>query len=192
MHLSINKGQNNTWNLIWEPYEGFTVSTYNIYRGTSANSLSFLDAVSGTNTQFSDISAPTSDVYYQLEVVSPMLISPTKVSTFIQKSKESNTATMISYNSSRSNIATNSVSGINELTGDNYKINIYPNPVKNQFRIDFEEGSTFEILNLMGQVVYNGNLNINTIVETSSLSSGIYMIKLKTGKTFAFRKIIKE
>lgn len=192
MHLSINKGQNNIWNLIWEPYEGFTVSTYNIYRGYSSNNLSFLDAVSGTSTQYSDISAPAGDVYYQLEVVSPTLVSPTKISTTIQKSKESNTATMVSYNSSRSNIATNSLSGINELTGDNYKIKIYPNPVKDQLRIDFEEGSTFEILNLMGQIVYTGNLIKSTNVETTSLSSGVYMIKFKTGKTFEYRKIIKE
>jgi len=192
IHLSINKGQNNIWNLIWESYEGFTVSTYNIYRGYSSNNLSFLDAISGTSTQYSDISAPAGDVYYQLEVVSPTKISPTKIPTTMQKSKESNTATMVSYNSSRSNIATNSVSGINELTGDNYKIKIFPNPVKDQLRIDFEEGSTFEILNLMGQVVYTGNLIKNTIVETSSLSSGVYVIKFKTGKTFEYRKIIKE
>lgn len=83
-------------------------------------------------------------------------------------------------------------SDINEFKGDNYKINIYPNPVKDQLRIDFEEGSTFEILNLIGQVVYTGNMIKNTIVETSPLSSGVYMIKFKTGKTFEYRKIIKE
>jgi len=192
MHLSINKGQDNTWNLIWEPYEGFTVSTYNIYRGTNSNNLNFIDATSGSSSQYSDISASGGDVYYQLEVISPTLISPTKVSTSMQKSKESGTTTMVSYNSSRSNIATNFVSGVNELTGDNKQINIYPNPVKDQLRINFEGGSTFEILNLMGQVVYNGDLIKNTIVQISSLSSGVYMIKFKTGETFEYRKIIKE
>jgi len=192
MHLSINKGQNTTWNLIWEAYEGFIVSTYNIYRGTNANNLNFIDATSGSSTQFSDVSAPSGDVYYQLEVISSNLISPTKISTTMQKSKESSTSTMVSYNSSRSNIATNTVSGVDELTGDNNQIKIYPNPAKDQIRIDFEGGSTFEILNLMGQVVYTGNLIKNTIVETSSLSSGVYMVKIKTGKTFEYRKIIKE
>lgn len=75
---------------------------------------------------------------------------------------------------------------------DKHKIKIYPNPVKDVLRIDFEGGSTFEILNLMGQVVYAGNLVKNTIVETSSLSSGVYIIRFKAGKTFEYRRIIKE
>jgi hypothetical protein len=195
MHLSINKGLNNSWNLIWEAYEGFTVSTYNIYRGTNTNNLNFLDATSGSSTQYSDIAAPVGDVYYQLEVISPVLVSPTKVLGTLQNSKTSdnaNLATQVSYSSSRSNLATNVLSGINSLENDNSNIIIYPNPVKNEFRIDFDGGSTFEILNLMGQIVYVGNLNNNSIVQASNLSSGIYMIKFKTGKTFEYKKIIKE
>lgn len=195
MHLSINKGQNNTWNLIWEVYQGFNVSTYNIYRGTNANNLNFIDATSGSSTQYSDLSAPAGDVYYQLEVISSNLINPTKAPSSIQKSKGSENSTgasLLSYNSSRSNVATNTLSGVNELTGDNKQINIYPNPVKDQLRIDFEGGSTFEILNLMGQVVYNGDLIKNTMVQTSNLSSGVYLIKFKTGKTFKYRRLIKE
>jgi hypothetical protein len=44
----------------------------------------------------------------------------------------------------------------------------------------------------MGQVVYTGDLNKNSIVQTSSLSPGVYMIKFTTGMTFEYRKIIKE
>jgi hypothetical protein len=195
MHLSINRGQNNSWNLIWEPYEGFNVSTYNIYRGTNTGNLNFVDATSGSSTQFSDATAPTGDVYYQLEVISPNLINPTKVTSSIQKSKgsESNSSfALVSYNSSRSNIATNVLDGISEYSGGNNNINIYPNPVKDELRIEFAEGTTFEILNLMGQSVYNGNLVENTIVRTSNFSSGVYLIKFKTGKYYEYRKIIKE
>jgi len=195
MHLSINKGQNATWNLIWEPYEGFYVSTYNIYRGTTANNLSFYDATSGSSTQYSDLSAPAGDVYYQLEVVSSTLINPTKAPASMQKSKASENSTgsvLVSYSSSRSNIASNTISGVDEVTGGINQINMYPNPVKDQLRIDFAGGSTFEILNLTGQVVYTGNLLNSAIVQTSSLSPGVYLIKFKTGKTFEYRKIIKE
>jgi len=194
MHLSINKGQNNTWNLIWEPYEGFSVSTYNIYRGTSPNSLSYLDGTSGSSTQYSDISAPSGDVYYQLEVISPTLISPSKVLASMQKSVNTVTTSSAtgSYNSSRSNIATNDISGLNDLEGENSNINIYPNPVKDELRIDFDGGTTFDILNLTGQVVYNGNLTKSAIVQTSGLTSGVYLIRFKTSKTFEYKKIIKE
>lgn len=189
MHLSINKGLDNSWNLIWEPYEGFTVSTYNIYRGTNLNNLNFIDATSASSSQYSDVSAPSGDVYYQMEVICPTLINPSKVSA-VTKIQEADNSIQGSYNSSRSNIATNVISAINEL--EESRINIYPNPVKNELRIDFVGGSTFEILNLMGQVVYNGNLINNSIVQTSNFSSGVYLIKLKIGNTFEYRKIIKE
>jgi len=195
MHLSINKGQNSTYNLIWEPYEGFNVSTYNIYKGTSLNSLNFLDATSGSSTQFTDITATEGEVFYQLEVISPVYINPSKSVALIQKTKESdNTITSIltSYNSSRSNIVSNVVSGINDLNGESSNITIYPNPFKNELKIDFVGGSTFEILNLMGQAVYTGDLTKSAIVETSGLSCGVYLIRFKSGTDFEYKKIIKE
>jgi len=190
MHLSINKGQNNTYNLIWEPYNGFTPSTYIIYRGTNTSSLSLLDATSGSSTQYSDIIAPSGEVYYQLEVISPTLITPSKGESTLQKTKESESNLLVTYNSSRSNIVTNAVANIVELNASN--IVVYPNPVKDVLNIDFVGGSTFEILNLMGQIIYNGNLNVSNIVQTSNLSSGVYLIKFKTAKTFEYKKIIKE
>jgi len=192
MHLAINKGMGNAWNLSWEAYEGFVVSTYNIYRGTTPINLTLLGSTSGSNTQYNDLNAPSGDIYYQLEVISPNSVNPTKVLSSQKTKAEENdlSNSLISYSSSRSNIATNVVSGINEL-GET-KINIYPNPVKNELRIDFEGGSTFEILNLMGQVVSNGNLINKTIMQTSNLSSGVYLIKLKLGNTFEYKKIIKE
>ncbi len=193
MHLAINKGMGTTWNLSWEAYEGFVVSTYNIYRGTTPTNLTLLGSTSGGNTQYNDLNAPTGDVYYQLEVISPNSVNPTKVIS-PQKTKAGENGlsnSLISYNSSRSNIATNVVSNINEL-GENNKINIYPNPFKNELRIDFEGGSTFEILNLMGQIVFNGNLAKNVTVQTANLSSGVYLIRFKTGKSFEYKKIIKE
>lgn len=195
MHLSINKGQNNAWNLIWEPYEGFPVYTYNIYRGTSPNNLNFLDATSGSSTQYSDLTALPGDVYYQLEVITSNLIAPTKVPASLQKSKDSENSiesSLLSYSSSRSNIASNYVSGTNELAGKNNLIKIYPNPVKDELKIDFEGGSTFEIINLMGQVIYSGDLNKNTLVQTSSFSSGVYLIRIRSGNFFEYTKMVKE
>jgi len=195
MHLTINKGQNSTWNLIWEPYEGFSASTYNIYKGTSINSLNFLDATSGSSTQFSDLTTSVGEVFYQLEVVSPVYINPSKSSVLIQESKGSEnitTSILTSYNSSRSNIASSAVSGLNDLEGEDSNISIYPNPFKNVLKIDFVGGSTFEILNLMGEVVYTGNLTKSTTIETSALSRGVYLIRFKAGMNFEYKKIIKE
>ena len=192
MHLSINKGQNNAWNLIWEPYTGFTPSTYNIYRGTSATNLNFIDATSGSSTQYSDVSAPSGDVCYQLEVISPSLVSPSQVKSSLQKTIDSENIVTVSYNSSRSNVASNVTNGINELNAESKNIHIYPNPVKDQLKIDFIGGSTFEILNLMGQIVCTGNLNNSNIVQTSNFSSGVYLIKFNAGKSLEYKKFIKN
>lgn len=188
MHLTINKGQNNTWNLIWEPYTGFSPATYNIYRGNSASSLGFLDATSGSSTQFSDISAPTGDIYYQVEVISPVLVNPSR----IPSSTESGTQATASYNSSRSNIARNIVSGIPDFATESVNIHVYPNPAINQFTIEAEGGADFEILNLTGQLIYKGNLNNSNTVQTGNFSSGVYLIKVNTGKIIEFKKVIIE
>ena len=192
MHLSINKGQNNTWNLIWEPYTGFTVSTYNIYRGTSATSLNFIDATSGSSSQYSDVTAPAGDVYYQVEVISPGLVSPSQVRSLPENVKSSESTVMVSYNSSRSNMASSISNAVYDLNADNNKIQIYPNPVKDILKIEYAGGSEFEILNLMGQVVYCGNLNKSASVQTSGFASGLYLIRFKANKTFEYKRMIKE
>lgn len=181
MHLSINKGQNSTWNLIWEAYEGFKPSTYNIYRGTSPISLNFLDATSASSTQYTDLDPPSGNVYYQLEVISPNLVSPTKVAGMLR----SVTAT---YNSSRSNVAAGILIGLDEPST---AIRLYPNPVKDVLNIEMEAGTTFEILNLTGQVVFRGDLKESTIVNAGSFKPGMYVVKVKVGNGFEFRKIIK-
>jgi len=192
MHLTINKGQNNTWNLIWEPYTGFNVLTYNIYRGSSATSLNFIDATSGSSTQFSDVNAPSGDVYYQLEVISPALVSPSQVKSASQRITDAENSVAVSYNSSRSNVASNISSAINDPNAESENIHVYPNPAKDQFRIDCANGSTFEIRNLMGQLIYTGNLNISNVVRTSDFKPGVYLIQLNTGKSMEFKKVIIE
>gem|GEM_PF-6395672 len=66
----------NTWNLIWEPYQGFVVSSYNIYRGTTPNQLQLIGTISGVNTQFTDLTPSAGYLYYQVEVVAPYACNP--------------------------------------------------------------------------------------------------------------------
>ena len=80
MHLTINKGMGNNWNLIWEPYDGFLVQTYNIYRGTTIDNLELLASVPASVKQYTDVSAPSGILYYQIEVICPNSCNPTKSS----------------------------------------------------------------------------------------------------------------
>ena len=66
MHLTINSGVGNSWNLIWTAYEGASYSTYNIYRssGETMGELELIGTMPAGNTSFSDFSAPQGYVYY--------------------------------------------------------------------------------------------------------------------------------
>lgn len=82
-----------------------------------------------------------------------------------------------------------------ELLDNKKKINVYPNPVSDILTIEYAGNNKeigFYILNSIGQIVFSGRLADKTIVQTSTFSPGIYLIKLDTGKTIEFNKIIKN
>lgn len=83
----------------------------------------------------------------------------------------------------------------NEIISEDEKINIYPNPVSNQLKIEIKgnnQTAKFEIFNSTGQLVYFGNVPMNKIVDTKKLMPGIYFIKVGYEKSFRIKKIIKQ
>jgi hypothetical protein len=82
-----------------------------------------------------------------------------------------------------------------EYTDNNRLFKIYPNPVSDELVIEMSgknEMLNFEIINSIGEVVSKGHLYDKTIIQTSNFPQGLYLIRLDNGKTFEFRKIIKE
>lgn len=67
LHLTLNKGIGNAINLIWNAYEGRTIESYRILRGSDPENLSLLAEVSGANTSYSDLLPLDGDSYYVLE-----------------------------------------------------------------------------------------------------------------------------
>jgi hypothetical protein len=178
MHLTINKGIGNNWNLIWEEYIGVPISGYRIYRGTSRSDLALIGTASGGNTTYTDESAPVGDVYYQLEVILPVDCSLLKGA---------------SQTCSRSNI----ISNIDVITGltDNFtsKSFVFPNPAKDELYIKNVFYSNTDIF------IYdiNGNLVLSQHVESypiniSQLAKGLYTTKLINPAGVSIAKFIKE
>ena len=96
--------------------------------------------------------------------------------------------------SDSSNIIPYSAVGITSVK-NNSSFTIYPNPVSSELIIESDgsnNGTSFEILNTIGQVIFKGKLVGKTVVQTSAFTTGIYILKLESGKTFEFKKIIKE
>ncbi len=74
-------------------------------------------------------------------------------------------------------------------------IKVYPNPVTKELVIEIDGNlnqTNFEIVNSVGQTVFNGTMFEKTVVQTSGFTPGVYLIKLESGKTFEFKKIIKN
>ncbi len=69
-------------------------------------------------------------------------------------------------------------------------MSIYPNPVRDNLTITAENMTRITIVNTLGQVVYDRNVNSdNEIVNMSSYDSGIYMLRITTEKGVTTNRI---
>lgn len=71
IHVMINRGLGDSWNLIWTRYEGVTVDSYRILRGNSPESLAMINEVSGNITSFCDVNPPAGPLFYAVEIINP-------------------------------------------------------------------------------------------------------------------------
>lgn len=84
--------------------------------------------------------------------------------------------------------------GINELN-DDQKVNIFPNPVHGIISIESDKKiSTVEIMNLVGEKIYSGNINgeLSAKIDLSSQPKGMYFIRIKSDGASAVKKIFIE
>jgi len=186
IHLAINKGINNSWNLIWEPYLGFEVATYYIYRGTVANQLSLIASLSGANTQYSDFTAPAGDIYYQIEAVK------SSAATIPDATGDTRSQTIIS----KSNIAAYRANvGIDTPLNISNAIRLTPNPAQNRVEIHSElvngEPLMLTVYNLQGMALKRMEMTTTPLVlNISDFYSGMYFIELKNTQVKGKQKLI--
>ncbi|MDM1044088.1 T9SS type A sorting domain-containing protein [Myroides sp. 1354] len=73
-------------------------------------------------------------------------------------------------------------------------LSIYPNPVQTNGKITIEtktnETKEVEIYNVMGKKILATQLNTKELVLPSSVTAGIYIIKIKENNASATRKLI--
>ena len=96
--------------------------------------------------------------------------------------------------SSQATITINVIPTGIKITENNSTIKVYPNPVSDELIIEIEgnkNNPSVEILNSVGQVIFEGNLSEKTIVQTSSFSPGIYFMKIENCGSLEFKKIVK-
>ena len=69
VHLTINQGLGNSWNLIWTPYDGLEFASYKLYRGTANNNLQLIQTMPAALTSYTDNNPSGDALFYQIEVV---------------------------------------------------------------------------------------------------------------------------
>jgi photosystem II stability/assembly factor-like uncharacterized protein len=180
MHLNINQAQGSSWNLIWEEYEGFAVSSYRIYRGTSISDLQLTGSTAGGNSSYSDFSAPAGDIFYQVEVIPPNDCSNVKSS---------------ELTSSRSNIASNTVLNIAGQTVNSTNFIAFPVPAKNElfFSKPLALDAITSITTLDGKLIMNCTMNNSqNSISVQTLPRGMYILKVMDNRNLYVTKFIKE
>lgn len=108
-----------------------------------------------------------------------------------------------SYNSSRSNIASNNVNSIFDNNNNNNNeldlVSIYPNPAQNNIHITSSNPEALKqclvgIFNIQGAQIMEYQYQNKDIIklDVTELSNGIYIIKMKTKKNIIVKKFIKQ
>ena len=83
------------------------------------------------------------------------------------------------------------VAGVNDL--DAVGFTAYPNPVKDVLNLKANEEITSAVVyNVLGQEVYNANINaLTTTIDMASFASGAYFVKVNVGATEGVIKVLK-
>lgn len=153
MHLTINQGMGNQWNLVWTEYEGASYTTYVIYRGTNDGDMQQIDVIpSGGNTTYTDPDAPAGNVCYQVGVLMTTPCNPSKTETIC-----------------RSNIATNGAVGISGTSADEFRIYT----IGNQIFIDNSEGEMVCVFDMVGRLIASTKDDMVTVPNP-----GVYFVKI--------------
>jgi photosystem II stability/assembly factor-like uncharacterized protein len=76
------------------------------------------------------------------------------------------------------------LNSVDELTSS--KVNIYPNPANDYFRVDNENACELKMYSMDGKCVMNRMLQANGVVYTNGMTPGIYMISIvdESGKRY--------
>lgn len=81
-------------------------------------------------------------------------------------------------------------------TEDNLSIGVYPNPLKNRLNIRLTEEDvtvTVHIYNVLGEKINSFLVSQeNNSIDVSSISSGLYLVKIDTGNVSKTVKIVKQ
>jgi hypothetical protein len=188
IHLTMNIGLANSVNLIWTKYEGFTVSTYAIWKFNLNNGWKMITQVSSDFTTNTDLNSNPEDILYYIELPNPNgceILGP--------KGK--------TLNSTRSNRSAREKAYVMEVSpgSSDEDLALYPNPNNGSFAIIYNslcaDELQLKLINMSGTVIWIGKYTLepgqNQIpMNTLGIPDGIYSLLFLSPHSSTLRKFI--
>lgn len=180
VHLEVSPGVQG-FNLIWNPYEGFTFYTYRIHRKLNAGAWQLIDSIASDQISYTDPYSTSGLATYYIEVIRYLPCNPTLKSG--------------SYESIVSNSMTSAPLGITEINTS--KVLVYPNPVQQKVNIILPTSGTIsshlELYTMDGRKCLEQTINQSKAeLDLATLPSGIYFLKVISKEGIGTAKFVKE
>lgn len=196
-------------NLYGTTYEGGTLDYGTIFKCTTSGTLTTLVSFAGTNgcyTECSLIQATDGNLYGMASSGGPQWTGGTSGYGTVFKCTTSGTfTTLVNFNDTvngaypylGSLLEIHKPVGINNIKANTDKISVYPNPASDKLNItiDAQGSATITILDITGKEVISESISKgnNTIsIDVSSLSHGLYIVKVTTDKKVMTVKFEKQ
>lgn len=166
MHLSISQGlEKNSWNLIWNGYEGFNHNVYTIWRGTSQTNMTVLASVEANDyNSYTDRTNTSKKFYYRVSVANAPVCTPAARTTGDYA------------------ISSNIVLAVPA----EMSLDIYPNPASAAAKLSVSgPGETFtvRVIDITGVVRQEFVMKYDDEAElSSSFPPGIYLVEASNGQ----------
>ena len=145
----------------------------------------FVGSYTGTIYQFTDIDNNINGQFTEVNSTAANIWDGGKSNIAIADINNDNQADMIIGNVSGGIAYFSSDSSLTDSTttyidiNKNYEFNIFPNPAQNNFTVHSKENGNIKIYNLLGDIMFSTiKQEEKLIINTSSLSKGIYLIEL--------------
>lgn len=186
--LTVTTGQVSGWDLNWTAYEGFVPWGYNIYRGATPGTMTFLASVGGSTLAYSDLTPPMGTMYYMVEAANVILCSPSRIIPNV----------LIEGDKSISNIFSTATIGIRE-SGAAGAVSIVPNPSSGSMTLQVSgltsDKAELMLFDALGRLLYDEQLpvsggGIRKTMDLSALPSGVYSLRLQSGLTLSTHKVV--
>lgn len=185
IHLAQNPGFSGSVNLAWDYYDGFSYSTYFIWRHDPSTGWVKIDSLPVTLTSYTDLTPPSANSRYMIEIIPP----------------SSCTSTRGAINTSRSNIKVSTVGGTTGIASasSGMQLSVFPNPATDQLTVRAEqkdkEKMNLRMLDALGRVVFEKAVeasSLNEVISLSGFDNGLYLLEVRTSKGVKQVKVVKQ